>query len=222
MIPVILIFVGYSIYFLYRNTHKRIWLFILTLIAVTALPLAMPDLILGGVRSQPSRYLIPAYLGIQLAVAYLLATQIISSVNNWKRKLWQFVMVLLIFAGVMSCAVSSQAESWWLKALNIYSPQMVKIINQSAKPLLIVYCEGSSSIGDLMFLSHVLAPKVRLRLGNKPNVAQVYDNFSDVFLYNPFYNTIPQVFLDKLESNQKYKIEKNIYPKNIELLKLSK
>jgi uncharacterized membrane protein len=226
LIPVILIFVGYSIYFLCRNTQQRIWLFILTLIGVTALPLAMPDLIFGGVRSQASRYLIPTYLAIQLAVAYLLATQIISAVNNKRRKLWQVVMVLLISAGVMSCAISSQAETWWLKALNIYTPQMVRIINQSANPLLIVSCEGSSSIGDPMFLSHVLAPKVRLRLVNKSNVAQISDNFSsnfsDVFLYNPYYNTIPQVFLDQVENQQKYKIEKNIYPESLGLWKLSK
>ncbi|NEU77228.1 hypothetical protein PI95_033260 [Hassallia byssoidea VB512170] len=226
LIPVILILVGYSIYFLCRNTQQRIWLFILILIGVTALPLAMPDLILGGVRSQASRYLIPTYLGIQLAVAYLLATQIISTVNNQRQKLWQLVTVTLISAGVMSCAISSQAETWWLKALNIYTPQMVRIINQTANPLLIVSCEGSSSIGHGMFLSHVLAPKVRLRLVNESNVAQISDNFSnsfsDVFLYNPDYNTISQVFLDKLENQHKYKIEKNIYPENFALWKLSK
>jgi uncharacterized membrane protein len=226
LIPIIFIFVIYSIYFLCRNTPKRIWFFVLALIGVTALPLAMSDLILGGVRSQASRYLIPMYLGIQLAIAYLLATQIISTVNNWKRKLWQVVMVTLISAGVVSCAISSQAETWWLKALNIYTPQMVSIINQTANPLLIVPCQGSSSIGDPMSLSYVLDPKVRLRLVDESNVAQISDNFtnnfSDVFLYNPHNNSIPQAFIDKLDNKQKYKIEKNIYPENLSLWKLSR
>jgi len=42
------------------------------------LALVIPDLVLGGMRSIQARYLMPCYLGIPLAVAYLLATQITS------------------------------------------------------------------------------------------------------------------------------------------------
>jgi len=58
-----------------RKTPKQVWLFVLTLIGVTGLALVIPDLILGGMRSIQARYLMPCYLGIPLAVAYLLATQ---------------------------------------------------------------------------------------------------------------------------------------------------
>ena len=77
-----------------------------------------------------------------------------------------------------------------------------------------------------MSLSYVLDPKVRLRLVDESNVAQISDNFtnnfSDVFLYNPHNNSIPQAFIDKLDNKQKYKIEKNIYPENLSLWKLSR
>lgn len=59
--PLFFILVGYSLYFLYRTTHQNSWLFIVTLIAVSAIPLMLPDLIFGGVRSQ-ARSLFIAFL----------------------------------------------------------------------------------------------------------------------------------------------------------------
>jgi len=78
--PLVLILVLYALYFVWRTTPKQIWLFIFSLILVMALALILPDLILGGQRSGAvnARYFIPCYLGIELAVAHLLATGIIS------------------------------------------------------------------------------------------------------------------------------------------------
>lgn len=219
--PFILIFVGYSIYFLYRKSPKPIWLFVLTLIGMTALPLAIPDLISGGIRSQLPRYLIPCYLGIQLAVSYLLATQIFSTLTIGRQKLWQLVMVALISAGVISCAIISQAETWWYKDLNLYTPQVVRIINQTPQPLLITSCQSTWPLGDEMALSHRLDPKVRLLLV-KSNVPQIPNTFSDVFLYNPFYNPPLPIFEHQLEKEQKFKIEKDVYPEKLQLWKLTK
>jgi uncharacterized membrane protein len=220
--PFILIFVGYSIYFLCRKSPKQVWLFVLTLIGMTALPLAIPDFISGGVRSQVPRYLIPCYLGIQLAVSYLLATQIFSTLTIARQKLWQVVMVTLISAGVISIAMISQTETWWYKDLNLYTPQVVRIINQTPQPLVITSCEGTWPLGDEMALSHRLDPKVRLLLVKESNVPQIPNTFSDVFFYNPYYNAPLKVLEYKLEKEQKYKIEKNIYPEKFQLWKLTK
>jgi uncharacterized membrane protein len=219
----ILIILGYSIYFLCRKSPKQVWLFVLTLIGMTLLPLAIPDFISGGVRSQIPRYLIPSYLGIQLAVSYLLATQIFSSsVSTVRQKLWQLVMVTLISAGVISCAIISQAETWWYKDLNLYTPQVVGIINQTPQPLVITSCEGTWRLGDEMALSYRLDPKVRLLLVKESNVPQIPNTFSDVFFYNPFYNAPLKVLEYQLEKEQKFKIEKDVYPEKIQLWKLTK
>ncbi|MBD2603953.1 glycosyltransferase family 39 protein [Scytonema hofmannii FACHB-248] len=219
----ILILVGYSIYFLCRKSPKQVWLFVLTLIGMTLLPLAIPDFISGGVRSQIPRYLIPSYLGIQLAVSYLLATQIFSSsLTTGFLKLWQLVMVTLISAGVICCAIISQAETWWYKDLNLYTPQVVRIINQTPQPLVITSCEGTWRLGDEMALSYRLDPKVRLLLVKESNVPQIPNTFSDVFFYNPFYNAPLKVLEYKLEKEQKFKIEKDVYPENLQLWKLTK
>ena len=73
---IFLTLIGYAIYFLCRTTNYKVWLFMMTLIIVPAVPLILPDLISGGIRSDYEPYLMPSYLGIQIAVAYLLATQI--------------------------------------------------------------------------------------------------------------------------------------------------
>ncbi|MBD0264676.1 MAG: glycosyltransferase family 39 protein, partial [Tolypothrix sp. Co-bin9] len=106
--------IGYSIYFLCRNASKPIVVFILALIGVTLLALVLPDLILGGRRSSVSRYLIPSYLGIHLAVAYLFSAKL-ANPSFSRQKIWQFGFLLLIIGGIVSCGVSSQAETWWIK-----------------------------------------------------------------------------------------------------------
>ncbi|MEA5601396.1 glycosyltransferase family 39 protein [Nostoc sp. UHCC 0252] len=182
LIPLILILVVYSFFFLYRQAEKRVWLFVFILCGVTALALILPDLIIGGKLSLRARYVIPCYVGIQLAVAYLLATQIISS-KLIARKFWQLVMVIVISSGIISCAVSSQAETWWNKGSH-NNPEIARIINKANNPLLIS-SNYSLNIGDIMSLIHLLDPKVQMQLVTEPNIPNIPDNFSNLFLYNP-------------------------------------
>lgn len=102
---ILLILFGSSIYILLKTTSQRVWLFILTLMGVTALSLMLPDIILGGQRSIIPRYLFPCYLGIQLTVAYLLATQISSATS--RIRIGQAILTLLLVGGVISCQISS-------------------------------------------------------------------------------------------------------------------
>lgn len=155
----LIILLGYSVYFLCRRCPKRVWLFVLTLIGSTALTLMLPDIIGKGVRSIVPRYLFPCYLGFNLAVAYLLATQI-TAVSFRKRRLWQIVMAVLLSGGVISCIISSQAKIWWLKGASFKQPvipQVAGIINQAAHPLVITSCKGTWPINDELYLSHLLA-----------------------------------------------------------------
>lgn len=193
-----LILVVYSVYFLCRKTPKKILLFILTLMGVTALILALPDLVLGGQRTTIARYLIPCYLGIQLAVAYLLAHQISSiSVTILRRqKLWQLITMVLLSGGVLSCTIISQAESSWNKLTEPYTPQVARIINQANQPLVISDDQLIHKVNRLLCLSYLLEPKVQLGL----DIPKIPDGFSDVFLYDP-----AEAWRHKFE--KEYKIE---------------
>lgn len=197
--PVILILFGYAIYFLYRTTNEKVWLFIVLLIAVPALPLMLPDLLFGGIRSLSDRYLLPSYLGIEIAVAYLLATQIYSG-SLARRQIWQIITVLVITCGMISCGVSSQAETWWSKVISYGNSQVATIINQASRPLLI---SDSFDInyGNVFSLSYLLEPKVRFQLVKEQNIPKISNQFTDVFFLNPANN-----FRKQIETSYKSKL----------------
>ncbi len=202
--PIFLILVGYSIYFLCRTTHPQVWLFIVTLIAVPAVPLMLPDFIFGGMRSLSPRYLMPSYLGIQLAVAYLLAYQLYNG-SLLRRQIWQTIMVLVIIGGVLSCGVSSQAETWWSKVVSYGNPQVAKIINQAERPLLISDSFGIN-YGNVFSLSYLAEPKVRFQLVKDNNIPKIPQG-TNVFLLNPSAKLRKGI-------EKKYKFKENIVYKD--------
>ena len=191
--------VGYALYFLCRQTPKRVWLMVLLLIATTALFLAVPDLIKGGRRSANPRYLVPCYVGIQLAVAYLLSAKISNNLDNFKQqKLWKIVIVVLLAAGIISGGVSSQANTWWNKGSGWLSAelQVAGTVNQASNPLII----SDANIAYIMPLSYYLEPKVKLLIEprcytscyknrklalKKPQLSKIPEGFSELFLYKP-------------------------------------
>ncbi|HLO47439.1 MAG TPA: hypothetical protein VK211_03335, partial [Kamptonema sp.] len=178
-IALLLLIIEYSIYFLCRNTRSRIWLFILTLTGITAI-------VLVGVGGIGDRYTVACVLGIQLAVAHLLAVKITSAGNIQQQKLWQLALIALISSGIISCAVSSQAQLWWNKypSSTKYNPAAANIVNQSPKPLIISH--GSNNLtGKILSFSYLLNPPVQLQLAIKPNQIKIPDGFSDIFLYRP-------------------------------------
>lgn len=196
---VILILIGYSLYFLFRKTSQRIWLFVFVITISTLLPLAVHDLIYGGALSIQYRYLLPCFLGFEFAVAYLLGTKLnnISS-SNWQQKLWQFVTVITLSVGVWSCVAISQADFWWTKGNVENSHDLQKVahlINGTERPLLI----SDDKVDTLILVSYILDPKVKL-LSLEPKcgfcylknfqftglkIPKIPDGFSDIYLF-PF------------------------------------
>ncbi|MBX9256443.1 glycosyltransferase family 39 protein [Desmonostoc muscorum CCALA 125] len=195
--PVFLILIAYSIYFICRTTNYKTWLFILILILIPGLPLILPDLIFGGIRSLSERYLLPSYLGIQLAITYLLATQIRNE-SVRRRKIWQIIMGLLIICGLVSYGVNSQAETWWSKVISYGNPQVAKIINQANRPLLISDAYGIN-YGNVFSLSYLLQPKVQFQLVKDQTIPKISDVFTDIFLLNP-----SDIWRHKIEAAYKY------------------
>ncbi|MEH2049149.1 glycosyltransferase family 39 protein [Nostoc sp.] len=196
--PIFVILIGYSIYFICRTTNYKIWLFVVTLIIIPALPLVLPDLIFGGIRSLSERYLLPSYLGIQLAVAYLLTTQLYNE-SLVRRRIWQTIMGLVIICGLVSYGVSSQAETWWSKVISYGNPQAAKIINQAAHPLLISNDSGIN-YGNIFSFSYLLQPKVQFQLVKAQTIPNIPDEFTDIFLLNP-----SDSWRKQIEANYKYK-----------------
>ncbi|MEH2081964.1 MAG: glycosyltransferase family 39 protein [Nostoc sp.] len=192
--------VVYSIYFICRTTNYKVWSFLITLIVIPALPLILLDLIVGSIRSSIEPYLIPSYLGIQVAVAYLLTTQLYNE-RVLRRNFWYIIMALVIICGLISSKVSSQAETWWNKDMNSGNPQVAQIINQSNRPLLISDALGNN-YSNIFSLSYLLEPKVRFLLLNNQKIPKIPDGFTDVFLLNP-----SETWDKIIEKKYKFKID---------------
>ena len=200
----LLIGIGYAICYLWHKEPKPATWFVVSLISIPALALILPDLIWGGQRSTVGRYLIPSYLGIQVAVAYLLADRI--SVSRLSRRQgrsrWAFAaFAALILAGVVSCGISSQADTWWNKAMGYQNPQIARIVNQTPRPLILGENWGVN-VGNLISLSYLLDEKARLQLVDRPRLPEIAPGFSDVFLFAPS----PELLLD-IEKKSSLKIE---------------
>lgn len=227
VIITLLILVGYSIYFLCRYSDRQVWLFLLLLLGVTALAAILPDLVLGGRRSSVTRYLLPCYLSIQITVAHLLATKIAREiiikskrVAKWRQKLWQIIFALLISGGILSSAVSSQAEAWWHKSAGIYQHEIATIINQSDRPILI------STWHWLLPLSHVLNDNVSIQPLVSQNPVMLNANAdSDVFVLSSSKAVKQLTEQHNYYIKQKYLWQQDISPVDnikIELWKLAK
>jgi uncharacterized membrane protein len=196
----ILSLAAYSLYVLCRTAPKRTWFFVVTLAGSVFVPLMLLDLVWGGQRSAIARYLIPAYLGIQLAFAHLVATRMVSP-SFLQRTIWQGLLVILIGAGIISCAISSQAEAWWNKAASRNIPEVARIINRYSRPLVISDSSGLNP-WNLISLSYRLEPKVRFRLAMDPDVPAMSNGFSEVLLFNP-----DESLRRQLEMDERFRVE---------------
>ena len=174
---------GYALYYLCKTAPKA-GLFIITLIGVTGIALIAPDIILSGRRSSIARYAFPCYLGIQIAVSYLIVNKLNKNYHDIKAfKKWRYIAITLIVSGFFSCAVSSQIPTWWNKdaSKTRHNPEVASIINQSENPLVI----SDIRPGELLGLTHSLQNTVNLQLVSSENIPQIPQNFEKVFIYRP-------------------------------------
>jgi uncharacterized membrane protein len=207
LILLVLVLIIYSIYFLWKNTSKPVWLFVLTLIGSLGLPLMLVDFILGK-RYGTTRYILPSILGIELAVAYLITTKITSfSPKSWQHKLWSFVTLIVIASGVISCSLSFPSKMWWNKRPELYQeyPKIAEIINQSDKPLVI----SDYGIISIQILSHLLEPKVRFKIVSKSEIPEINQGFTDIFLFQP--SDLLKAGIEKVYNSKLQQVDNLLY-----------
>lgn len=186
--PIFLLTIA-GIYIMSRRTDYGTWMFILTSILVPFLILFLPDLILGGRRSTVSRYLIPCYPGIQLAIAYLFGTFLSDLDHRWK-SYWQSLLVILFAGSIASCAVSAASNTWWSNIPSYFNAETAKFLNSRPNPILIADEGNGTNLGDVISLSYMLDANVKLLLLKQPEIPEALSpdlskNFSDQFVFRP-------------------------------------
>ncbi len=178
----------YAIYWLCKTTTPRVWLFIVLLLAIPALAHVIPDLLSGGRRSLLARYFVPSFVAINLAIAYLVVSQINRPDSLWwQKKAWQFLFAVILTLGLVSSAASAEARDWWKVSTSI-NIEIAEIINQSSKPLIISEAPHSYTLA----LSYLVKDDVTFQLfrgrdfdqlKNKLATPEVMANYSQVYVY---------------------------------------
>lgn len=203
-----LILVAYAIYLLCWTINYQVWLFILLLIIIPSMPIKLPMLTENSTSYSLEAHLIPAYLGIQLAIAYHLATQIYNGIIS-RRRFWQMMLILIMVCGLISCRVNYETETWWNKSVSSGNSQIAEIINKTKNPLLISDAEGIN-YGNVFSLSYLVQPNVRFQLIDNQTIPNIPDNFSDIFLLNPSETSRSQI-ITKYQSDLNIVYEDKYY-----------
>ena len=206
-IPIILIsliIVGYSFYWLLTHSPRRVWLFVAILTCATVAIFLPADLILGGIRSINTRYMIPCYLGMQIAVAYLFASKITSpQVTVQLQKLWRLAFAAVLSVGIISCCIYLPADSWWNKDRSYINIPIARTVNSASGPLLVadLWVYSVDTISHLLGLSYLLVPQTKFMV-LPPQTLEIPPNFKEIFLYG----ISPQLKAE-IEKNTSYEIE---------------
>lgn len=186
--------VAFALYHVCRNLEVRVWGFILVMIAASTLPLILGDVLFAGQRTAQTRYFVPFFLGMNLAIVGLFAAKLSSlSASSRMWQFWRAVLVIVIAGRVVSCAASARADTWWNK-WDEKSIAIAHTINQSPRPVVI----SDNYIDYLLSLANYLDPKVSIvvrprcytcSLAARPGVEAAalrrLDRYSDVFLLGP-------------------------------------
>lgn len=170
----------YSIYYLITKTNRQQWLFILSLILSIPLPLILTDIINQGQSSATPRYLIPLQLGIQIAVAYTLGSNI---TINKRQNFWKITTVMFLSLGVFSCTRNLNLSPVYQKTRNINNPAIAKVINHSNSALVIV--ESDNAI-DALSLAYSLSPQVKYKvMSPEAKLNKYFPDFTDLYVLKP-------------------------------------
>jgi uncharacterized membrane protein len=152
-----------AIYLVITTTKQETWLLISTSIFVPLLLLVVPDILLNTHRSAVTRYLIPCFPGIQLAVAYL-----VSYYAKNCLKLGQIILVFLLTSSIISNSINAISETSWSKGISYYNGEISRIINTYHYPLLVSDRGSFTNLGNLISLAYCLDGDTRLLLLSYP------------------------------------------------------
>jgi uncharacterized membrane protein len=160
-----------------RRASRAARRFVPALALLPFLTLAAADLALGGRRSTVDRYLLPAWLAIELAVAFLLASP------GPRARLRDAVLVVVLLLGATTALRSRPLDLWWnteperliaLRALDAsLRAQPAAIVVTDAQPL------------RVLELARRLPSDATVRLGVNAARAIAPDEWSRVVLVSP-------------------------------------
>ena len=122
---------------------------------------------------------------------------------NWRKKLGEVLLTILIVGGILSCSVIVKADSWWAFGAPDY-PSIARQINQESRPIVLY-----EDWGDALTMSYLLKPEIYNHLTRKQDVylikdyGKIYREFSNIILFKP-----SKQLRDRLNSETNFKLER--------------
>jgi uncharacterized membrane protein len=182
--------IAYSFYFLFSKTSQAVWLFVFALAGTTFLALILLDLIFNGQLSTAARYMMPCYLGIQMAIAYLLTHRIYFAVTVAKQQAWRVVALGLISLSLFSCLSHLQTPSKYQKSRNLSNQPIASLLNQADSPTLIATPDQTL---DIISLSYLLKPDIKIEISPAIHFESALKSCRPLFLFNPSESLIKEI-----------------------------
>jgi len=162
---------------------KTARLFLCVLFLAFSAAVLLPDLVQGGRRSLHPRYVLPALLALELAVAYVFAAGW-DATSERGRAAARFGLLLVLGTGLWSGWLILQADTWWNKVFSAENRDVAALVNAAQRPLVVV-SESPVGLGEVISLSYGLDARVILRGEPRGGDLPAVDGFSDVFLLTP-------------------------------------
>jgi uncharacterized membrane protein len=167
----VLVLIGYALVTLLRSDTRDAWPFALIALCLPLGLLVLHDLFVGGSLVSQTRYFTPLYLGIELVIVDLFRRKIVVQlVGTGAALTFRILLVVVLAGGALSCAVSSQAQTWATKDFE-QNRAIAQIVNRSDRPLVVSDFRSSRILG----LGYYLDPSVKLKLNVRCDQCTVRD-----------------------------------------------
>ncbi len=177
--------VAYVLFWSFQQMPRQALICLITLSGVTLLLLFGTDLIMGGRRSTVSRYLMPAYLSLQMAIAYCIG-QNLTLRKGLAKQFWQMTLMTVLVMGLLSSAVFVRSPTWSHKRPSHLNYKVAEIINANPNSLVLTSAKNARP-GNVVSLCTLLQPDQAMMAFNELEPAQLPNNFGQVSSFSPIF-----------------------------------
>ncbi len=141
----VLALVALSLGVVVLRAPARLRTFILALLCVTTIGFIAKDGISHTYYATASRYLVPAWLALDLAVTYALAAGLASHRSRMRRTT-TIALSGLLACGIAAVAVGTSKPVWWDNHTDAATPAIAGAVTRGVRPLVIVPYEHYPSL----------------------------------------------------------------------------
>jgi hypothetical protein len=184
-------------YLVIRSNVRPVSIFICSLFIAAVLPILLPDLALHQSRATAARYLCPAWIAIDLAVAYALCT--LSTNKRWETPM-AAIAASIVLLGLVSWIVSAPSKAWWTASSEEPLLSIVRTVDG--------YPQAFVATGDAAMalnLSNYFPSQYRFDITAEPSVSSLATAAADgAFLIAPTPSLIARLASANLRSDIVY------------------